>query len=118
MESSSDFLGFLGKDMEATIDLGKEMEISNVSIHTFTQTASWIYPSKEMSIQFSNDGINFAGAEAVVNEKLNDRINKISFKRSSARFVRVIVKNFGMIPSGNPGAGNPAWLFVDEIEIE
>ncbi len=46
-------------------------------------------------------------------------LNKVgvSFAPVKTRYVRVLVKNYGKIPDGNPGAGNNAWLFVDEIEI-
>jgi hexosaminidase len=33
------------------------------------------------------------------------------------RYVKVVLNNFGVIPSGMPGASHKAWLFVDEIEI-
>lgn len=41
----------------------------------------------------------------------------MSFDSSAVRFVKIVVKNWGEIPVGNPGAGKKAWLFVDEIEI-
>jgi hypothetical protein len=28
-----------------------------------------------------------------------------------------VVEHYGKIPEGMPGAGNAAWLFVDEIEV-
>jgi len=28
------------------------------------------------------------------------------------------VKNAGVIPTGNPGAGKQPWLFVDEISVD
>jgi hexosaminidase len=34
------------------------------------------------------------------------------------RYVRVTAKNAGIIPDGQPGAGNKAWLFVEEIVVE
>jgi hexosaminidase len=34
-----------------------------------------------------------------------------------ARYVKVVIKHWGEIPKGNPGAGSKAWLFIDEIEI-
>jgi hexosaminidase len=39
-------------------------------------------------------------------------------KPVTARYVKVLAKNTGIIPSGKPGAGNPSWLFVDEIEVK
>jgi hexosaminidase len=34
------------------------------------------------------------------------------------RYVRVTATNAGVIPDGLPGAGNKAWLFVEEIVVE
>lgn len=34
-----------------------------------------------------------------------------------ARLLRVRVKNLGTLPAGHPAAGQPAWLFVDEIIV-
>jgi hexosaminidase len=41
----------------------------------------------------------------------------IHFQTINTRYLRILIKNFGKIPAGNPGAGTPAWLFVDEIEV-
>jgi hypothetical protein len=30
----------------------------------------------------------------------------------------VVVKTFGVIPEDEEGAGNGAWLFVDEVVVE
>ena len=35
----------------------------------------------------------------------------------TAKFVKIIIENAGIIPAGFPGAGSEAWLFVDEIGI-
>jgi len=35
-----------------------------------------------------------------------------------ARYVKLIAKSFGAIPSWHPGAGSPSWIFVDEIVVE
>jgi len=32
--------------------------------------------------------------------------------------VKVIAENIGKVPDSKPGAGNDAWLFVDEIIID
>ena len=37
--------------------------------------------------------------------------------KPKARYVKIVLKNYGIIPSGLPGAGHKAWLFADEIEI-
>jgi hexosaminidase len=34
------------------------------------------------------------------------------------KYIKIRAKNFGLIPKGENGAGNPSWLFVDEIEVD
>ena len=36
---------------------------------------------------------------------------------TSARYVKVFARNYGTIPQWHPGAGYPAFIFVDEITI-
>ena len=125
MAKSAEFLGFLGKDLEAIIDFGEKINFSEVRIHTFTQTASWIYPAKQNSIKVlvSNDGINFMlpQNEIFTIEGNSNVINKITFSPSQkiiqSRYIKIIAEDYGIIPEGNPGAGNAAWLFVDEVEV-
>ena len=125
MAKSEEFLGFLGKDMEAVIDFEELTNFNKVYLHTFTRTPSWIYPAKQNSIKIfvSNDGINFSlpENEMLVSEGTSNLVNKITFgtseKMLQARFIKIVAEPYGIIPSGNPGAGNPAWLFVDEIEV-
>jgi hypothetical protein len=34
------------------------------------------------------------------------------------RYLKIVAKNRGLIPAGANGAGQPAWLFVDEISVD
>ena len=43
---------------------------------------------------------------------------EIKCNHKNIQFVKVTVENFGIIPDGQPGAGNKAWLFADEITVE
>jgi hexosaminidase len=117
--SGRDWLGFLGDDLNATVDLGKMQCISEVIIDVLDAELSWIYLPKEIEILISSDGVNYKPVKKVNLEYIDkfERNVKIDFKKVDTRFVRVIAKNFGKIPSGNPGEGTDAWLFVDEISI-
>lgn len=120
---SSEFLGFLGKDLDATIDLGKEMEISKITLHTLNLNGSWIYLPDWVDVSFLPDpdaDNKYRPLETFTRLVLDqDNVQVVQLdKPKSARYIRVVAKNIGIIPSGKPGAGNPAWLFVDEIEVE
>lgn len=124
MSKSSEFLGFNGTDLDATIDLGKDMDVSKVTVHVLKQNGSWIYLPRQVEVSFipyfDTAGISRNPPIEVVTVNINqdDDINKIEIKKEKfCRYIRVVAKNYGTIPAGKPGAGNPAWLFVDEIEV-
>ncbi|HEX6846636.1 MAG TPA: family 20 glycosylhydrolase [Chitinophagaceae bacterium] len=118
---SKEFLGFNGEDCEAIIDLGKEDKFSSVTIHSFRQQGSWIYQPISAEVFISRDGTNFSsvGMTKDFKETRNGNgVMKVDFTMTApVRYVKVVVKNWGDIQPGNPGAGNKAWLFVDEIEV-
>ena len=115
-----DWLGFSGKDLIATIDLGKVETINKVIISVLESKGSWIYFPKKIEVFLSNDGKNFNSVSELSASEIQDVNGEVvlEVKSIKAQFVKVIATNFGKIPDGNPGAGSEAWLFVDEIGIE
>lgn len=126
LNRSTEFLGFLGTDMDATIDLGKDMEVSKVTLHTLSQNGSWIYLPLQVKVTYipnvdftEADLKNFPSTTRLVDPVEDKGAKTISVENiQRCRYIKVVARNFGIIPSGNPGAGNPAWLFVAEIEVE
>ena len=124
----SEWLGFLGKDMEATIDLGSSTSIQSVSLHTFGSGSDWAYLPRgnrainfpqQISIEVSDDGNNY---QTISTEKINSQSNKNGKftlpVNTTARYLRITAKNQGVIPAGSPGAATAVWLFVSEIEVQ
>lgn len=126
LAKGSEFLGFSGKDLDATIDLKTETDISKITLHVLDQNGSWIYLPRQVEItyipnvDYLESDLKLFPKEIKDIDPLKDKgIKTISISsKQKCRFIRVVAKNLGIIPSGNPGAGNPAWLFVDEIEVE
>lgn len=118
--SGRDWLGFLGQDLNATIDLGKEQEISQVIVDVLNAEQNWIYLPREIEIFISKDGVTYKSVKKVewIIIKNYERNINIDFDKVDAKFVKVVAKNYGKIPSGMPGEGENAWLFVDEISIK
>ncbi len=119
---TKDYLGFNGTDCEASIDLGKAQSISSVVVNTLSRTASWIWRPQTAEAFGSPDGQSWYSLKLtdVFDEKKDGSgkgLMTLSFKPSTIRYVKVVIKNWGEIPAGNPGAGSKAWLFVDEIEV-
>lgn len=114
---SQEFIGFSGTDCEAVIDLGKADTIRNVTAHIFSQPSSWIWPPYSFSVQTSMDGINFTPNVDAGATVMNENKVELNFGATVGRFVKVFIKNKGIIPNGNPGAGKQAWLFLSEVQV-
>jgi hexosaminidase len=69
----------------------------------------------------SDDGKTFSSAgksSEFVTDTLRTGFYTVSFEKKSARYVKVVAKNYGVIPAGNPGAGSKSLLFADEIQVD
>ncbi|RYY68792.1 MAG: beta-N-acetylhexosaminidase [Chitinophagaceae bacterium] len=117
MSKSSQFLGFSGDDLVATIDLGTIQTISQITLFAFEQKASWIYRPAFVSIAVSADGIRYEPYAPVIIAEDGSALTYRANSKTATRFIKLQAKNAGVIADGNPGAGNKAWLFVDEIEV-
>jgi hexosaminidase len=122
---SAEFIAFEGTDLHATIDFGKDVEVSKITLHTLNQTRSWIYLPTEIEVSFipyidTTIVTRHPPIESIfkkVDDKKNKQVLQLTVPKT-CRYLRVVAKNFGTIPTGQPGEGKQAWLFVDEIEVE
>ncbi len=116
----SQWLGFEGKDCEATVDLQTAQSCSTVRVGWYVGEGQWIYAPSSVELWLSDDGQTF---RAVGKLDQNDVLKAgqqavFTVGAASARFVKLKLTNFGTIPVGKTGAGNKPWLMVDEISIE
>ncbi|MDB5196417.1 MAG: beta-N-acetylhexosaminidase [Flaviaesturariibacter sp.] len=119
--SYPDWLGFIGDDIEAIIDLDKTDTIHTVRLHTLDQNGSWVYLPQYVEVATSMDGINFTPlgrSSEFVKDVLTMGWITVKVPAQKGRFVKVVAKNYGLIPEGKPGGGTKAWLFADEIQID
>ncbi|RHJ82353.1 glycoside hydrolase family 20 protein [Parabacteroides sp. AM08-6] len=117
------WLGFQGVDLDAAIDLQKPTEISKVSFNTNVVKGDWIMGATGVTVKVSEDGQTFKeiATEAIPSLKADDKDgiypHELTFSPVKARYVEVIIKS-DKLPAWHGGAGNAAFLFVDEINIE
>lgn len=120
------YIAFEGNDLVATIDLGKETEISQVSVGNLCDLANWIFPAESFKVQVSADGKVYstvsdqslpvpAGYDGYKQERQE---LKAEFAPLTARFVKITAASVKKGPQWHDGKGKPLFLFVDEISIK
>jgi hexosaminidase len=119
--NDDEWLGWNGKDFEGILDLGREEEISKINLRFYKAPSSWIYMPSSIKISVSDDGVSYKEI-AVKNSpdsgEMGVQIHGFSFDAIKTRYVKINAANNGIIQSGFPGQGYPAWLFVDEVVVE
>ena len=120
-----------------TVDLGSVQDINYMGIGALNETYSWIHVPKAIEFFVSTDGKNYSSVgmafptmrevsvipadpikqRSTMMAKVQGRNVFALESPAQARFVRLQVLHSGIIPAGDTGAGNPAWLFLDEIDV-
>lgn len=106
----SEWLGFLGKDLEATIDLEDGRNISRISLDVLKDEAGKIFLPKQVIVKYSDDGENYTIAASIDSAQINKMKRKLvlSFPPVKTRWIKVMAQN----------SNGKDWLFADEIMIE
>ena len=118
------WIGFRGIDLQATVDLGQPTTIDLLDVRFLQNVGLGIYLPQQVRWSVSDDGRTFRALAIVKHEVSLDRkpplVHHFQGKPADvrARYVRVEATNLGVIPAKSPGAGRPAWMFVDEIIVK
>ncbi|MGI8556051.1 MAG: glycoside hydrolase domain-containing protein, partial [Pyrinomonadaceae bacterium] len=122
--ASGEWQGYQAQDFVAVIDLQRETEIRKLGGGFLQNARSWIWMPTHIEFEVSNDNVNFRQVADiktdVAPEDLTPQIKDYAQNIApvKARYVRVKAYNFGKIPAWHPGAGEDAFIFVDEIIVE
>jgi arylsulfatase A-like enzyme len=115
--------GFEEMDLVATIDLGKTVKFTKISIGFLQCLESWIFLPDWVEYQSSLDNKNF-NEIGKVERKSNLKSTKVFREEYSinsqiikARYIKIHAKNVKVCPEWHKGAGGAAWIFSDEVTI-
>lgn len=115
-----EWLAWNGEMVDGIIDLEKETPVNRIQFRFFNGNGQWIYLPKKVTISFSGDGVNFNEVAAFNDfQPTLEKVQEITInlKDQPTRYIQVRIEPYGLIPEGQQGAGNQAWLFVDEIMV-
>ena len=118
----SDWIGFEGESLDATIDLGEQKSISSIRLSCLEDQNSWIFLPSSIKLLTSTDGATFVQTAEWKGETrpagtAAARETALIIMPKSCRYLRILASNVGVCPSWHKGAGGKAWLFIDEIII-
>ena len=117
------WLGFVGNNAIATIDLETAEEISRVTVRFLVVTGAWIFDTRGMKVEVSNDAKSW---QTVAQEKYSplkrdtNRIipHTLAFTPVMAKYVRVTMDIEKSIPDWHAAKGNGTFIFIDEIVVD
>ena len=118
-----DWLSFEGRDLEATIDLGKKLSVENIQLHCLQNQGPYVFMPTKVNFSLSIDGIYFTEVSNLLPKTspkhdgpIIEVFNAI-IPKTTARYVRVKADNIGACPEWHPGNGDKAWLMAGEIVV-
>lgn len=111
-----EWLGWWGKDVVLTTDLVEAHPIRSAQLRFFQSQGQWIYLPREVELFYSDDGTDYQSLGQIAVEQTKERVQTVvlTFPEKEARYWKLHVTRFGKIPPGMQGAGNEAWVFLDE----
>ena len=124
-----DWQGYQSQDFEAVVDLKEVKELYSFKANFLQDSRSWILMPTYLEFFISTDNVNFTSVGSLDIAKYSeiDPKDENSFtrefgvlldKKKTARYVKVIAKNFGKLPEWHQGFGGDAFIFIDEITIK
>ena len=115
--------GFLGNDIDVIIDFGKLIPVTSVMMTMLQNQKAWIFLPKYVEFSLSSDGKKWHSVNQVLNT-VSPREEQVfiqpftqPFPSTPARYLKVTARNYGVCPSWHEGAGQPSWIFADEIVV-
>lgn len=116
--------GFHGSDLDIIIDLGQEQPVNSVQTNYLFSQKSWIFLPRVVEYSLSGDGKKYHSFNEVFH-KVSPKeektiIHPFNFQfreNTKARYIRIKAKNPAKCPPWHEGAGEPCWIFTDEIVV-
>lgn len=114
--------GYWGTDINVDFDFGKKTEIHFFKTRFFQDIYDWIMAPNTVEIYTSNNGHDYTFYKAL-------KLTRADYSATSkgiytiqaddlaikSRYVRVIIKNAGPLPSWHQAKGQDSYIFCDEI---
>lgn len=125
---TGDYQGYYNQDVVAIISFQTPLALSEVGFSYIQDHKSWIFAPSAIKVEGSIDGVNYVTlAQQVLppakpsdkNPLRNQVLLELEHdKNVKFKYLRYTLSNPGKLPEWHLGAGNPTWLFIDELRYK
>lgn len=117
------WIGMEGQDFSFIIDYQEEKTFDSITLGFLKSYFSGIRVPEEIEVFISNDNIEYQsigkmGTQNAFVDGTNE-IERLKSKQKEvqARYIKVAIKNPGVLPEGHQNQGFASWVFMDEMTI-
>ncbi len=123
---SHGWLGFSGNDLEAVFDLSKNIELQDVELRFAHVPGAWAFAPAQVYVSVSSDGQNYSApiAAKIKYDPADEAMNSpqlvtvnVEIGKPDVKFVKIVAKNMGKIPTWHRAKGLRPWLMIDEVVL-
>jgi predicted alpha-1,2-mannosidase len=122
---TGDYQGYYNQDVVALVTFQTPLALSEVGFSYIQDHKSWIFAPSAIKVEGSIDGVTYValGQRVLPQAKPTDKnplrnqvlLELDNDKQLKYKYLRYTISNPGKLPEWHLGAGNPTWLFVDEL---
>uniref|UniRef100_UPI0025BBF48E GH92 family glycosyl hydrolase n=1 Tax=Maribacter sp. TaxID=1897614 RepID=UPI0025BBF48E len=112
----------LKKSFDIEVDLGSSQLLSNMSVGVLYDTASWIFPASKIEVyggETANNLKPIGGKSLQEKSQYNKEVVRqiLKLDKGNYRYLKIVIKPFGLGPDWHGSTGKKVWLFIDEINL-
>ncbi|MDL2212464.1 family 20 glycosylhydrolase [Bacteroides sp. OttesenSCG-928-J23] len=122
--ASGRWLGFVGTDAVAIIDLQEPTKISSFTTHANIDVPSWVMGITKITVEASNNNQQYTTLASKKYDDVEELSTKkietytVNFEPTTTRYLKISLSPSNKLPKGHGGEGRPAFIFVDELVVE
>ena len=123
--SDFEWAGWYAQDVSFTVDLGKRMDVSSVTLGNVTNSAMGVHQPAVVRLSVSDDNKTFRtvkeltiSTEEVFRHRWAIEDILLNGFKAKARYLKIDATNPGKCPVGDVREGQDVWMYFDEIIVK
>ncbi len=117
--NGEDWCAWNGTAFSMTLAFHEEVKVDSIRLGTLSNPSAWIHMPQSIDIETSINGMTYksVGKWNYGSMKPGRHDIIIHSPSNGMKYLRITILPIKSIPDGLPGAGRPAWTFIDEVSI-